>query len=150
MQTLLQDLRYGARTLLKNPGFTLIAALTLALGVGANTAIFSVVNALLFRPLPFRDPERLVWIANTGTTGGLSSVTIRVANFNDWRAQNKSFEDLAAYFAFFDYGSYNMIGVGEPERLIGVGVSQNFLSFLGAQPALGRNFTEEECKDNVP
>ena len=148
MQTLWQDLRYGARMLWKNPGFTIVAVITLALGIGANTAIFSVVNALLFRPLPFRDPERLVWIANTGTTGGLSSVTIRVANFNDWRAQNKSFEDLAAYFAFFDYGSYNLIGVGEPERLIGVGVSQNFFALLGVPPLLGRGFNEEECRWN--
>jgi putative ABC transport system permease protein len=148
MQTLLQDLRYGARTLLKNPGFTLIAALTLALGIGANTAIFSVVNSLLFRPLPFHEPGRLVWIANTGTTGDLSSLTIRVANFNDWRAQNRSFEDLAAYFAFFDYGSYNLIGVGEPERLIGVGVSQNFFALLGVRPLLGRGFNEEECRWN--
>lgn len=148
MQTLWQDLRYGARTLLKNPGFTLIAVLTLALGIGANTAIFSVVNALLFRPLPFHQPERLVWIANTGTTGGLSSVTSRVANFNDWRAQNKSFEDLAAYFAFFDYGSYNLIGAGDPERVIGVGVSQNFFSLLGISPLLGRGFNEEESRWN--
>jgi putative ABC transport system permease protein len=148
MQTLLQDLRYGTRALLKNPGFTLIAALTLALGIGANTAIFSVVNTLLFRPLPFHEPERLVWIANTGTTGGLSSVTTRVANFNDWRAQNKSFEDLASYFAFFDYGSYNLIGAGEPERLIGVGVSQNFFALLGVPPLLGRGFNEEECRWN--
>ncbi|HEX9003613.1 MAG TPA: ABC transporter permease [Blastocatellia bacterium] len=148
MQTLLQDLRYGARMLLKNPGFTLIAVITLALGIGANTAIFSVVNALLFRPLPFREPERLVWIANTGTTGGLSSVTSRVANFNDWRAQNKSFEDLGAYFAFFDYGSYNLVGVGEPERLIGVGVSQNLFSVLGIPPLLGRGFSDEESRWN--
>jgi putative ABC transport system permease protein len=148
MQTLWQDLRYGARMLLKNPGFTLIAALTLALGIGANTAIFSVVNTLLFRPLPFHESGQLVWIANTGTTGGLSSVTTRVANFNDWRAQNKSFEDLAAYFAFFDYGSYNLIGVGEPERLIGVGVSQNFFALLGVSPLLGRGFNEEECRWN--
>src|SRR5262245_30189408 len=148
MQTLLQDLRYGARMLWKNPGFTIVAVITLALGIGANTAIFSVVNALLFRPLPFREPERLVWIANTGTTGGLSSVTSRVANFNDWRAQNKSFEDLAAYFAFFDYGSYNLIGVGEPERLIGVGVSQNFFSLLGVPPLLGRGFSDEESRWN--
>jgi putative ABC transport system permease protein len=148
MQTLWQDLRYGARTLLKSPNFTLISALTLALGIGANTAIFSVVNALLFRPLPFKESGRLVWIANTGTTGGLSSVTVRVANFNDWRAQNKSFEDLAAYFAFFDYGSYNLIGVGEPERLIGVGVSQNFFALLGVPPLLGRGFNEEESRWN--
>lgn len=148
MQTLLQDLRYGARMLLKNPGFTLIAVITLALGIGANTAIFSVVNALLFRPLPFREPERLVWIANTGTTGGMSSVTSRVANFNDWRAQNKSFEDIAAYFAFFDYGSYNLVGVGEPERLIGVGVSQNLFSVLGVPPLLGRGFSDEESRWN--
>jgi putative ABC transport system permease protein len=148
MQTFWQDLRYGARTLLKNPGFTLIAVLTLALGIGANTAIFSVVNALLFRPLPFHQPERLVWIANTGTTGGLSSVTSRVANFNDWRAQNKSFEDLGAYFAFFDYGGYNLIGAGEPERVIGVGVSQNFFSLLGVAPLLGRSFNEEEARWN--
>jgi putative ABC transport system permease protein len=148
MNTLLQDLRYGARMLLKNPGFTLIAVITLALGIGANTAIFSVVNALLFRPLPFREPERLVWIANTGMTGGLSSVTSRVANFNDWRAQNKSFEDLGAYFAFFDYGSYNLIGVGEPERLIGVGVSQNFFSLLGVPLQLGRGFSDEESRWN--
>jgi putative ABC transport system permease protein len=149
MQTLLQDLRYGARTLLKQPGFTLIAVLTLALGIGANTAIFSVVNALLFRPLPFREPGRLVWIANTGTTGGLSSVTTRVVNFNDWRARNQSFEDLAAYFAFFDYGSYNLIGVGEPERVIGVGVSQNFFALLGVAPLVGRNFNEEESRWNA-
>jgi putative ABC transport system permease protein len=148
MHRIWQDLRYGARMLLKNPGFTLIAVVTLALGIGANTAIFSVVNALLFRPLPFREPERLVWIANTGTTGGLSSVTSRVANFNDWRAQNKSFEDLGAYFAFFDYGSYNLVGVGEPERLIGVGVSQNLFSVLGVPPLLGRGFSEEESRWN--
>jgi predicted permease len=148
MNILWQDLRYGARALYKNPGFTLIAALTLALGIGANTAIFSVVNTLLFRPLPFHEPDRLVWIANTGTAGGLSSVTTRVANFNDWRAQNKSFEDLAAYFAFFDYGSYNLVGVGEPERLVGVDVSQNFFALLGVRPLLGRGFNEEECRWN--
>ncbi|HEX5086148.1 MAG TPA: ABC transporter permease [Blastocatellia bacterium] len=148
MNILWQDLRYGARALYKNPVFTLIAALTLALGIGANTAIFSVVNTLLFRPLPFHEPERLVWIANTGTAGGLSSVTTRVANFNDWRAQNKSFEDLAAYFAFFDYGSYNLVGVGEPERLVGVDVSQNFFALLGVRPLLGRGFNEEECRWN--
>src|SRR3954464_3438570 len=100
----MNDLRFAFRQLLKNPGFTAVAVLTLALGIGANTAMFSVVNALLFRPLPFREPERLVWIANLGR-GGLSGVTTRVVNFEEWRKLNKSFEDLGAYFAFFDYSS---------------------------------------------
>jgi len=149
MNTLWQDLRYGARMLVKKPGFTLIAVLTLALGIGANTAIFSVVNALLFRPLPFREPGRLVWIANNAPGGGgLSTQTTRVANYSDWRSTNKSFEDLTAYFAFFDYGSYNLTGAGEPERLIGVGIAQNFFDLLGVPPLLGRGFTEDECRWN--
>ena len=147
MQTLLQDLRYGARMLLKKPGFTLIALLTLALGIGANTAIFSVVNALVFRSLPFKDAQQLVWMANNGE-GGLSGVTSRVANFQDWRTRNQSFEDIAAYFAFSDYGSFTLTGSGEPERLIGFGVTQNFLTLLGVQPLLGRNFDAEECQLN--
>ena len=82
----------------------------MGLGIGANTAIFSVVNALLFRPLPFQNPDRLVWIANAcGGDGGLSSLTTRVANYQDWQRMNRSFESLASYFAFFDYGSYNLI-----------------------------------------
>lgn len=145
MQTFWQDVSYGLRMLRKKPTFTLIVIATLALGIGANTAIFSVVNAVLFRPLPFREPERLVWIANSGT-GGMSAMTTRVANYSDWRKENRSFEDLAAYFAFFDYGSYNLVGQGEPERLVGVGVSQNFLDLLGVQPMLGRGFVDEECK----
>ncbi|MBA3711461.1 MAG: ABC transporter permease [Pyrinomonadaceae bacterium] len=147
MQTLWQDLKYGVRMLWKKPGFTAIAVLTLALGIGANTAIFSVVNAVLFRPLPFREPGSLVWIANIGTSG-MSGATTRVANYSDWRGMNQSFEDLAAYFAFFDYGSYTLTGSGEPERLSGVGVSQNFLDTLGVQPRLGRGFDDEESKWN--
>ncbi|HJQ25495.1 MAG TPA: ABC transporter permease [Blastocatellia bacterium] len=156
MSDLWQDLRYAARMLRKQPGFTLIAVLTLALGIGANTAVFSVVNTLLLRPLPFRDPNRLVWISsnrNAGSQaaslrasdGNLSSVTTQVGHFLDWRSMNQSFEDMAAYFAFFDYGSYTLTGSGEPERLRGVGVSQNFLDLLGVTPARGRGFTDEEC-----
>ncbi len=144
----MNDLRFAFRQLVKNPGFTAVAVLTLALGIGANTAMFSVVNTLLFRPLPFREPKRLVWIANTMGGAGLSGVTTTVSNFEEWRKLNKSFEDLAAYFAFFDYGSYSLVGMGEPERLRGVGVSQNFLDVLGVRPKTGRGFVDEECKWN--
>jgi hypothetical protein len=144
--------------LLKKPGFTVIAIITLALGIGANTAVFSVVNALLLQPLPFREPQQLVWIASSAsrTAGGLtagegdlSGVTTQVGNLADWRSVNQSFEGLAAYFAFFDYGSYTLTGSGEPERLTGVGVSQNFLDLLGVTPVLGRGFVDEECVWNV-
>src|ERR1051325_4726320 len=134
------DLRYALRQLLKNPGFTTVAVLTLALGVGACTAMFSLVHAVLLRPLPFRDSERLVWIENVGS-GGLSARTTRVDNFLEWRVQNTSFEELAAYFAFFDYSRYTLIGSGEPRRLRGVGISKNFLGILGVQPMLGRGWT---------
>ena len=157
MESLWQDLRFGARMLLKNPGFTLIAVLTLALGIGATTAVFTVVNALLLRPLPFREPGRLVWISSnrnpapaaggslTAAEGDLSGVTTQVGHFEDWRKLNQSFDDLAAYFAFFDYGSYTLTGSGEPERLSGVGVTQNFLDLLGVSPEIGRGFSDDEC-----
>jgi putative ABC transport system permease protein len=146
--TVQQDIRYTLRRLRRDVGFATAAVLIIGLGVGANTAIFSVVNSLLFRPLPFTASNRLVWIANTGGDGGLSSQTSRVFNYLDWAQMNHSFESLSAYFAFFDYGSYDMVGVGEPERLVGVGVAQNFLSFLGVQPELGRNFSPEESQFN--
>jgi len=157
MESLRQDLRFGARMLVKKPAFTLIAVLTLALGIGANTAVFSVVNALLLRPLPFRDPGRLVWISSNrnadkgsasnlaASEGSLSSVTTQVGHYSDWRTLNQSFEDMAAYFAFFDYDSYTLTGSGEPERLRGVGISQNFLDLLGVSPEQGRGFVDEEC-----
>jgi predicted permease len=149
VDSLRQDVQYALRTLRRDRGFFSIAVLIMALGIGANTAIFSVVNALLFKRLQFTQSDRLVWIANAGGgDGGMSSVTSRVINYLDWKQLNRSFEELAAYFAFFDYGTYNLTGSGEPERLVGVGVSQNFLPFLGVQPALGRNFDEEEAKWN--
>jgi len=140
----MNDLKFAFRQLLKNPGFTAVAVLTLALGIGACTSMFSVVHAVLLRPLPFRNPERLVWIENIGS-GGLSARTTRVDNFLEWRQQNGSFESLGAYFAFFDYARFTLIDHGEPQRLRGVGISQNFLGVLGVQPLLGRGFTEEEC-----
>jgi putative ABC transport system permease protein len=145
MQTLLQDLRYGVRLLLKNPGFTLIAVITLALGIGANTAIFSLVNAVLLRPLPFSEPERLVWIQNSLPGPTISDRSMRVDNFLDWRTQAKSFEALAAYSPFFELNRYSLTGLDESLRLRGVQVSQNFLDVLGVRPTLGRNFVAEEC-----
>jgi len=149
LDSFLQDIRYTFRTLRRDAGFCAVAVLILGLGIGANTAIFSVVHALLFRPLPFRDPARLAWIANTEAPGGgLSAVTSRVANFQDWQRLNQSFEGLTAYFAFSDYGSYTLIGIGEPERLSGFSVAQNFFDLLGVQPRIGRGFVDEECKWN--
>jgi predicted permease len=142
---LIQDARYCLRTLRRDLGFALFALLILALGIGANTAVFSIAQALLLRPLPFHEPERLVWVANVGRGGGLSAVTSRTSNLRDWRRMNTSFADLGGYFAFFDYGGYTLSGQGEPERLVGVGVTQTFLPVLGVQPAIGRNFVDEEC-----
>src|SRR4051794_16675128 len=148
MEQLVRDLRYSLRTMRRDAAFCAVAVLILGLGIGANTAIFSVVNTVLFRPLPFRDPSRLVWIANSSPAGGLSGVTSRVSTYRDLRSTNRSFEDLTAYFAFSDYGSYTLTETGEPERLIGYGVSQNFFDVLGVRPLLGRAFDTEECKWN--
>src|SRR5215471_13695394 len=147
MEQFVRDARYALRAMRRDAGFCAVAVLILGLGIGANTAIFSVVNTVLFRALPFRDPGRLVWIANTGNAG-LSGVTSRVANYRDWRAANQSFEDITSYFAFSDYRYYNMIGAGEPERLSGYGVAHNFFAVLGVAPMLGRAFDGEECKWN--
>jgi predicted permease len=149
LEDIIQDLRYSSRTLRRDAAFCAVAVLILGLGIGANTTIFSVVNAVLIRSLPFRDPGRLVWIANTGTSG-LSGATTRIANFEDWKKSNKSFEDLAAYFAFFGEGDKVLTSQGEPERLGSVDVSENFFGLLGVQPQLGRLFTSEECKWNGP
>lgn len=142
---MIADFRYALRQFAKSPGFAVVAILTLALGIGACTAMFSIVNAVLLKPLPFREPERLVWIENV-FGGGLSGRTARADVFNGWREQNKSFEALAAYFAFSDYGRQTMTGSGSPERLRGVGVSDNFLPTLGVPLLHGRNFTAEECR----
>ena len=138
-----QDLRYALRGLSRTPGFFVVAVLILGLGIGATTAVYSVVNAVLLRPLPFEEPERLVRVANTGTS--LSGVTSRAANLRDWKRMASSFEDLAGYYAFFDYRRYTLAGMGEPERLVGVGVTETFLDLLGVQPEIGRDFVPEEC-----
>jgi hypothetical protein len=129
---MLQDLRYGARMLWKKPGFTLIAVITLALGIGANTAIFSVVNAALLRPLPFKDPERLVWI--WGTVPKLSQTNHSPVEFLAYRAQQTSFVEMAAYRNY----SFTVTGGADPEHVQGVIVSANYFSLLGVPAALGR------------
>lgn len=146
----MSNLRFAVRQLLKAPGFSVVALLTLALGIGACTAMFSVVYAVVVRPLPFHDPGRLVWIENVGT-GGLSARTTRVDTFLAWREQSTSFEAIGAYFAFFDFGRrQTLTGAGEPARLRAVGVSDNLLEVLGVAPLLGRNFTADECRFNAP
>jgi putative ABC transport system permease protein len=140
METLLKDIRYGIRGLLKRPGFTAIALITLALGIGANTAIFSVVNAVLLRPLPFQDPERLVIVWEDATFLGFPHNTPAPANYVDWKTQNQSFTDMAASHE----ASFNLTGDGEPERVLAYAVNANFFPLLGVQPLLGRGFLTEE------
>jgi putative ABC transport system permease protein len=142
LSDLRQDLRYGFRMLLKNPAFTAIAVLALALGIGANTAIFSVVNTLLLRPLPYKDPSRLVVIWENATHLGFPKNTPSPANFLDWQKQNTLFEGMAA----FAERSFNLTGVGEPERLDGRRVSANLFDLLGVKPIIGRTFVPDEDK----
>lgn len=148
--TLLQDLRYSFRTLRRDAGFTTFAILVVGLGIGASATVFSVVDALLIRPLPFSEPGRLVWIANDGAEGDLSGQTVTVGSHIDLRDQAHSFSDIAAYFAFYGDGDKKMTGAGEPERLTGVPVSQNLFPLLGIQPQLGRIFTAGECQGDLP
>ncbi len=150
IETLLQDMRYTLRTLRRDAGFTTFAILIVGLGIGASSTIFSVVSALLIRPLPFRDPGRLVWIANDGNEGDLSAQTVPVGPFIDLRDHNQSLSDIAAYYAFYGVGDSKMTGDGEPERLSAVPVSQNLFPLLGVQPQLGRSFTAGECQANDP
>ena len=140
MDAILQDIRYGIRLCLRTPGFTMIAVLALALGIGANTAIFTIVNAVLLEPLPFRDPARLVvmWEAN-GRRAGRAN-TIAPANFIRWRERATAFEGMAP---FYDY-RVNLTGSGEAEELIGMDVTPDFFPALGVSPLVGRVFAEDE------
>jgi putative ABC transport system permease protein len=140
-ETLWQDFRYGARMLLKQPGFTLIAVLTLALGIGANTAIFSVVDAVLLRPLPYRDPDRLVSLWSTfGAAGGAIGGSA-MPDYREWRDRNQVFEDLAAYY----YSGFNLTGQDrDAENVTGAYVTHNLFPLLGVTPAIGRGFTPED------
>src|SRR5574341_1281736 len=140
MGTLWQDFRYGLRGLLRQPVLTAVAALSLALGIGANSAIFSVVNAVLLRPPPYYEPERLVMLWSTHLPTGRRTNPVSPADFTEWQAQNHVFEQIATSRDAL----YNLTGRGEPEQILGYRFSANFFQVLGAQPALGRTFLPEE------
>ena len=139
MNTLWQDIRYGFRMLWKSPGFTVAAVLALALGIGANTAIFSVVNAVLLRPLGYKEPERLVTIGHHYPMLNLVA-TVSSIGYHDYKSQNTVFEDVAAS----EYETFNLTEQGEPERLVGRRLTANYLPLLGVNPALGRTFLPQE------
>src|SRR5438067_5219097 len=148
MNTLWQDIRFGLRMLAKHPSFTVVAIITLALGIGANTAIFSVVNAVLLRPLAFNDPGQLVAIHATNQQKGITTNEVSQTDALDWQAQSRSFADLALIGGW----NFNLTKVEEPERIQGALTTPNLFQVLGTQPALGRAFTPEEAqpgRDNV-
>ncbi|HVI71512.1 MAG TPA: ABC transporter permease, partial [Pyrinomonadaceae bacterium] len=137
IDTIFRDLRFAARNLMKRPGPTFVALVTLALGIGVNTAIFSAVDSILLRPLPFKDPERVVSIWERGLGEGVRQNEVAPANFFDLRNQSQSFEGIAAH----GRQDLNLTGDdAEPERLTGELVSANAFSILGIEPALGRTF----------
>src|SRR5258705_4266109 len=142
METLLQDIRYGLRMLLKTPSFSIVATIALALGIGANTAIFSVVNAVLLRPLPFTNSEQLMMVWETDATRGQVRGTASYPNFADWRDQNHAFERIASYHG----NDFIMTGRGESTRLQGAVVNADLFPLLGAAPVIGGGFLPEEDK----
>jgi putative ABC transport system permease protein len=141
IETLIQDIRYGLRQLRRNPSFTAVAVLTLALGIGANTAIFSAVNALLLNPYPFPEPDRILWADARHVSGKNSGAGYR--DFLDWREQNDVFEEMAIVPGL---GAFTLTGHGEPQRIFGGGATYGFLRVLGVQPVIGRFFSVEEDK----
>jgi putative ABC transport system permease protein len=150
--TILRDeLRNAARSVRRNPGFTVFTAAMIALGVGAATAVYSVLKPLILAPLPFDDPQELIWISNDAAEGdnSLASVTSRTANLHDFRERARSFRGITAYNAMFPY-EYTLTGQGEPERVGGVGVAHDFLGVLGISPVRGRGFTAEEGAPGGP
>jgi putative ABC transport system permease protein len=140
LECLQQDCRFALRQLRKSPGFTAVAVLTLALGIGANTAVFSVVYSALLQPLPYRDAWRLMVLKETTPRVGVVSVSY--PNFLDWRAQNHTFSEMA----LLEEVGFNLSGVTEPESVSGLAVSPNFLAMMGIRPAIGRDFEAAEEK----
>jgi predicted permease len=147
-ETFQQDLRYTIRTLRRDRVFSAVAMLILALGIGANIAVFSVVNTILLRPLPFPNPEKLVWIAPPPTKCGFSCETYSSDAYEGLREQNRSLEDVAGYFPFSGSDNCRLTGRGEPVASTGIIVTGNFFQVLGVRPALGRLFSQEETRKN--
>src|SRR2546422_1701345 len=146
METLWQDLRYGWRMLRTHPGFTAVAVIALALGIGANSAIFSVVNAVVLRPLPYLEPERLVAVNESSPQQGRDQINVSYRNFLDWQQQQSAFAQIAAY-KFEEF----ILRIGrEPEPVAGARVTASLFSTLGVMPARGRAFLPEEDKVGAP
>jgi hypothetical protein len=147
LDSVVQDLRYTVRSLKRDRGFTAVAVLILGLGIGANVAVFSVVNTILLRPLPLAKPQQLVWIApQIGAKCGFSCETYSADAFEEFRAQNRSFQDVTGYFAFSTEDNYRLTGRGEPVPATGIDVAGNFFQVLGVQPSLGRLFTADDTR----
>ena len=138
MGDLLHDVRYGIRTLLKSPGFTIVAVIALALGIGANTAMFGIVNAVLLRPIPYPEPDRLLQLYSQRTR--LQPGSVSYPNFLDWQRRSRSFQEMAAYRT----DNFNLTGQANPERLRGAMASARLFAMLGMRPIVGRTFTDEE------
>lgn len=141
LEDTLQDIRYSLRLMIKNPAFTLIVVLTLTLGIGANSAIFSFANGILLRPLPYPQSERLAVLDETALKRGIDSMSVSYPNFLDWREQNTVFEDIATHYGT---SRFSLSGIGQPETIRGSYISHGLLEVLRVQPLLGRTFTEAE------
>src|SRR5215472_13452677 len=140
----MSDLKLAFRQLLKNPGFTIVAMLILALGIGANISVFSVVNTILLRPLPFPDAHQLVRIVEKNPTSGESSKTYTADATQDFQQQNHSFQSVSGYFAFTPPDNFKLVGNGQPVPVTGLLVAEGFFQTLGVEPSLGRMFRSEE------
>jgi putative ABC transport system permease protein len=143
---LLNDLRYTVRMLRKSPLFTLAVVLTVALGIGANTAIFSVVNAVMLRPLPYEQPDRLVWIAERNDKLNLPTFSASVLNYLAWKERSRSFQSMAA----FGFATFNLTGTGDPEQFTGGTVTPSLFPLLGIKPVVGRSFADDEDRPGSP
>src|ERR1700735_751494 len=140
MGSLLQDIRYSLRTLSKSPGFTAIVILTLGLGIGANTAIFSVVNTVLLAPIPYSQPNRLVMVWTKNVSKGYKMFPVSGGDYAEWKSENSVFESMAASSDTL----YTLTGAGEPQVVIGYEFSADYFRMLGTAPELGRTFLDEE------